>query len=68
MEFPKPKVAAKQLPSVPIERRPSGRFTSEDIPQALFAGKPPKLRTVAEMTDGIRQYVRERHPRPNAGR
>jgi Arc/MetJ-type ribon-helix-helix transcriptional regulator len=38
------------------------RFTSEDIHRALFP-KPPKRRTLAEMKEGIRRYVKERHAR-----
>lgn len=38
------------------------RFTSEDIHRALFP-KPPKRRTLAEMKEGIRRYVKGRHAR-----
>jgi antitoxin PrlF len=43
--------------------RRSGRFTSEDIQQALFPDGPPKSRTVEEMKEGIRRRVRERYAR-----
>ena len=41
----------------------SARFTSEDIHQALFHGRTPKVRTVGEMKEGIRRSVRERRAR-----
>jgi len=40
--------------------RRSARYASEDIHRAVFP-KAPKLRTLAEMKDGIRRHVRERH-------
>jgi AbrB family looped-hinge helix DNA binding protein len=43
--------------------RRSGRFTSEDIHRALFPKQGPKPRTVDEMKEGIRRYVRKRHAR-----
>jgi antitoxin PrlF len=43
--------------------RRAGRFTSEDIHRALFPDGPPKARTLAELKDGIRQYMVERHAR-----
>jgi AbrB family looped-hinge helix DNA binding protein len=43
--------------------RRSGRFSSEEIHQALFPKKKPKTRTLAEMKAGIRRYVRKRHAR-----
>lgn len=39
-----------------------GRFTSEDIHKALFP-KPPKRRTLAEMKEGIRRYVKGHYAR-----
>ena len=42
--------------------RKAGRYSSEDIHQALFS-KTPARRTVEEMKDGIRRYVRTRHAR-----
>lgn len=49
--------------------RRSTRYASADIHRALFP-KAPKLRTGAEMKEGIRRYVRERHAhlRPRPGR
>ena len=40
--------------------RKGGRYTSEDIHRSLFA-RPPKPRTVTDMKDGIRRYVKRRH-------
>ncbi len=42
--------------------RRAGRYTSQDVHQALFA-TPPRRRTLAELKEGIRQYVQERHAR-----
>jgi antitoxin PrlF len=43
--------------------RRSGKFTSEDIHRALFPEGPPKRRTLKELKEGIRKYVREQHAR-----
>ena len=43
--------------------RRSGRYDWEDVHFALFPGQPPKPRTLAELKEGIRQYVVERHAR-----
>ena len=43
--------------------RRSARFTSEDIHRALFPGKAPKSRTVADMKEGIGRRARERYAR-----
>ena len=45
-----------------VVRRP-GRFTFEDIHRALFPEGPPKPRTIEEMKEGIRRYVRKRYAR-----
>lgn len=42
--------------------RRAGRFSSEDIHQALFAAVPKK-RSVTELKEGIRRSVRKRHAR-----
>lgn len=42
--------------------RRAGRYTSEDVHRALFA-KRPRRRTLAELKQGIRQYMRRRHAR-----
>ncbi len=43
--------------------RRAGRFSSEDIHRMLFGARPPKRRSVDEMREGIRRYVRKRHAR-----
>lgn len=43
--------------------RRAGSFSSEDIYRKLFGTHPPKKRTVEEMKNGIRQYVRRRYAR-----
>ena len=43
--------------------RRSARFSSGDIHRALFAGRTPKSRTLAEMKEGIAQRARERYAR-----
>ncbi|HEV2176465.1 MAG TPA: AbrB/MazE/SpoVT family DNA-binding domain-containing protein [Terriglobia bacterium] len=43
--------------------RRAGRFSSEDIHRTLFPQGPPKPRTLAELKQGIRERVRERHAR-----
>jgi AbrB family looped-hinge helix DNA binding protein len=40
-----------------------GRYTSEDIHRSLFPEGSPKTRTVEELKDGIRKYIRKRHAR-----
>jgi len=40
--------------------RKAGRHSSEDIHRALFP-KTPTRRTVEEMQDGIRRYIKKRH-------
>jgi bifunctional DNA-binding transcriptional regulator/antitoxin component of YhaV-PrlF toxin-antitoxin module len=42
--------------------RRAGRYTSEDIHKAVFAGTP-RRRTLKELKQGIRKYVRGRHAR-----
>lgn len=40
-----------------------GRYSWEDVHRALFPDGPPKPRTLSELKEGIRQYVRKRHAR-----
>ena len=40
--------------------RRAGRYSSEDIHRTLFPTKP-KRRTVEEMKNGIRRYIKKRH-------
>ena len=42
--------------------RRAGRHSSVDIHQALFS-KPPAPRTLDDLKDGIRRYIRKRHAR-----
>jgi antitoxin PrlF len=42
--------------------RRAGRYTSEEVHQALFA-TTPRRRTLPELKEGIRKYVRGRHAR-----
>ena len=43
--------------------RRAGRLTSEEIHAAAFPEGAPRKRTLAELKDGIRRHVRERHAR-----
>ena len=43
--------------------RRAGRYTFKDIHQALFQGRPPKRRTLKEIDEGIRRYIRKRYAR-----
>lgn len=40
--------------------RRAGRYSSEDIHNALFA-RPPKSKTIAEMKEGVRRHIRRKH-------
>ena len=40
--------------------RKAGRYSSEDIHRVLFA-KTPNRRTLEDMKNGVRQYIRKRH-------
>lgn len=40
--------------------RKAGRYSSEDIHRALFP-KTPRRRTLEEMKNGIRRYLKKRH-------
>jgi antitoxin PrlF len=42
--------------------RRAGRYSSEEVHRALFAATP-KRRTLKELRDGIRKYVKKRHAR-----
>ena len=43
--------------------RRAGRFSSQDVHAALFAGKTPVVRTLDELNEGVRRAVRKRHAR-----
>jgi len=47
--------------------RRAGRTTFEEIHRAVFPGRPPKRRTVAEMDEGIASYMRKKHGRRARG-
>jgi antitoxin PrlF len=42
--------------------RRAGRYTSEDLHLALFPD-PPQPRTLEELKEGVRKYVKGRHAR-----
>jgi AbrB family looped-hinge helix DNA binding protein len=46
-----------------IVLRRAGRFSSEDIHHALFGERKLQTRSVDELRDGIRRYVRKRYAR-----
>ncbi len=41
--------------------RRAGRYSSEDLHRALFPKGPPKRKTLEQLKEGIRRYVRKRH-------
>jgi antitoxin PrlF len=43
--------------------RRTGRFSSEDIHQALFGARAPQARRLRELKEGIRRYARKRYAR-----
>ena len=43
--------------------RRAGRYSSEDVHQALFPHKAPARRGVGEMKEGVRQHMRKRYAR-----
>jgi AbrB family looped-hinge helix DNA binding protein len=43
--------------------RRAARFTSADIHDALFGTRKPEPRSLSDLKDGIRQYVRKRYAR-----
>jgi AbrB family looped-hinge helix DNA binding protein len=43
--------------------RRAGRYSSEDIHRAVFPKGPGRRRTLAELKEGIRRYVKKRHAR-----
>jgi AbrB family looped-hinge helix DNA binding protein len=48
--------------------RQVGPYTSEDVHRALFPSGPPRPKTLEELREGIREYVRATHPRPSGER
>ena len=43
--------------------RRAGRYNSEEVHQAVFPKGPATPRTVSELKEGIRRYIRKRHAR-----
>jgi len=43
--------------------RRNGKYTFKDIHRALYPNGPPKRRSLAELKDGIRQYILEKRGR-----
>ena len=43
--------------------RRAGRFTSDEIHRAVFGTRTPKRRSLKQLKDGIRDYVRKRYAR-----
>jgi AbrB family looped-hinge helix DNA binding protein len=43
--------------------RRAGRFSSADIHQALFGAERPEPKSLEELKEGIRRYVRKRYAR-----
>lgn len=44
--------------------RKAGRHTSADVHEALFSdGAPPNRKTPANVKEGIRKYIRQKHVR-----
>jgi len=41
--------------------RRAGRFTSEEVHLALFRGRAPEPKSLAELKEGLRSAVRKRH-------
>ena len=48
-------------PAIVVRR--AGRFTSQDLHDALFKNRRPKRRSLAELKEGIGEYMRRRHAR-----
>lgn len=40
--------------------RRAGRYSSEDVHRSLFP-TPPKPRTLTDLDEGVRRYIRKRH-------
>ena len=43
--------------------RRAGRFSSEDLHEALFGARKPKTRSVDVLKEGIRRYAQKRYAR-----
>jgi len=43
--------------------RRAGRYTSADIRRVLFPDGPPRRRSLKELKEGVREYMRKKHAR-----
>ena len=43
--------------------RRSGDYSSQDVHNAMFRGRPPTARTLDELKDGVRRHARKRFAR-----
>ena len=43
--------------------RRAGKYTSEDIRKSLFPKGPPVKKTIGELKESIRTYIKKRHAR-----
>ncbi len=43
--------------------RKAGRYTSANVHEALFDKTPPKQTSPADVKEGIKKYIREKHAR-----
>ena len=43
--------------------RRAGKYTSEDIRKTLFPKGPPRKKSLEELKEGIRSYIKKRHAR-----
>ena len=43
--------------------RRAGRYSSEDVHRAAFGNERPKPRTLDDLKNGIRRYIRQKHAR-----
>jgi len=41
--------------------RRAGKFSSQDVHQAVFKERRPSARTLAQLKEGVRQAIRKRH-------
>jgi len=46
-----------------ITVRRKGKYTFADMRKALFGGRKPKRQTLAQLKEGIGQYIDEQHAR-----
>jgi bifunctional DNA-binding transcriptional regulator/antitoxin component of YhaV-PrlF toxin-antitoxin module len=63
MAIAKSRATAKGQITVPADVRRKLGFSTDDIHQALFGSKKPEPRSLDDLKDGIRSYVRKRYPR-----